>query len=65
MKRSEIKVTVTLGQILDAPLISSWERACNTYGLNEWCINEGRADKSDTIEISLEDAELYGIVENE
>lgn len=65
MKRNEIKVTVKLGDVLDAPLMSAWERMCEKYGINEWCLNEGRADKDDTIEITLEDAELYGLVENE
>ena len=63
MKRSEIKVTVTLGQVLDAPLIGSWEKMCSKYGINEWCLNEGMADSNDTIEISLEDAENWGVVE--
>ena len=65
MKRNEIKVTVKLGDVLDAPLMSAWDRMCEKYGINEWCLNEGRADKDDTIEITLEDAELYGLVENE
>lgn len=65
MKRNEIKVTVKLGDVLDAPLMSAWERMCEKYGINEWCLNEGRADKDDTIEITLEDAELYGLVESE
>lgn len=65
MKRNEIKVTVKLGDVLDAPLMSAWKRMCEKYGINEWCINEGRADRDDTIEITLEDAELYGLVESE
>lgn len=65
MKRTEIKVKVKLGDVLDAPLMSAWERMCKKYGINEWCLNEGRADKDDTIEITLEDAELYGLVESE
>jgi hypothetical protein len=65
MKRNEIKVIVKLGDVLDAPLMSAWERMCEKYEINEWCLNEGRADKDDTIEITLEDAELYGLVESE
>jgi len=35
------------------------------YGINEWCLNEGIADSDDTIEVSLEDAEHWGLVEAE
>lgn len=65
MKRSEIKVTVKLGDVLDAPSMSAWESMCEKYGINEWCLNEGRADRDDTVEISLDDAELWGLVEKE
>lgn len=62
MKRSEVKVTVTLGEILNAPYMSAWEEMCGKYGINEWCINEGMADSDDTIEISLQDAESWGLI---
>jgi hypothetical protein len=65
MKRSEIKVTVKLGDVLDAPYINAWGQMCEKYGINEWCLNEGRADSDDTIEVSLEDAEHWGLVEAE
>jgi len=65
MKTSKIKVTVKLVDVLEAPLMSAWERMCKKYGINEWCINEGLADDDSTVEISLEDAELYGLVERE
>ena len=45
--------------------MSAWERMCEKYGINEWCLNEGLADDDSTVEISLEDAELYGLVERE
>ena len=64
MKRSEIKVTVKLGDVLDAPYWKAWEEMCEKYGINEWCLNEGMADSNDTIEVSLEDAEHWGLVEN-
>jgi hypothetical protein len=63
MKRSEIKVRVKLGDVLDAPY--AWEQMCEKYGINEWCLKEGRADLDDTIEVSLEDAEHWGLVEAE
>ncbi len=65
MKRSEIKVRVKLGDVLDAPYINAWEQMCEKYGINEWCLKEGIADSDDTIEVSLEDAEHWGLVEAE
>jgi len=65
MKRSEIKVIVKLGDVLNAPYINAWEQMCKKYGINEWCLNEGRADSDDTIEVSLEDAEHWGLIEAE
>lgn len=65
MKRSEIKVTVKLGDVLDAPYINAWEQMCEKYEINEWCLNEGRADSDDAIEVSLEDAEHWGLIEAE
>lgn len=62
MKRSEIKIETTLGEVMDAPLIGSWQYICDKYGLNEWCINAGMADKNDNIGILLEDAEHIGII---
>lgn len=46
-------------------MIEAWEQMCEKYGINEWCLNEGRADSDDTIEVSLEDAEHWGLVEAE
>lgn len=65
MKRNEIKVVVKLSDVLNAPLLSAWTLMCEKYGINEWCLNEGRADGDDTVEISLKDAECWGLVENE
>ena len=64
MKRSEITVTVKLGDVLHAPYINSWQDMCQKYGINEWCINEGLAESDDTIEVSLEDVEYWGLVDD-
>lgn len=64
MKKSEIKISVKLGDVLNAPYWKSWEHMCNKYGINELCLNEGLADLDDTVEVSLEDAEYYGLIEN-
>lgn len=63
MKRSEINITVTLGDILHAPYINAWKDMCEKYGINEWCLNEGISQSNDTVEISLIDAEMYGLIE--
>lgn len=65
MKRSDIKITVKLGDVMDAPLIDSWQKMCAKYGINEWCLKEELAERNDTVNISLEDAENYGIIKPE
>lgn len=65
MKKSEVKIKVKLGSVLDAPLIGAWDDMCEKYGINEWCLNEGRADSDDEIEVSLADAEKWGLIEQE
>lgn len=62
MKKNEIKITVTFGQVLNAPYWNSWHELCENYGINEWCLNEGLARSDDTIEISLEHAKLWGLI---
>lgn len=65
MKRSEVKIVVTFGEILDSNYINAWDHFCDHYGYNPWIINEGRALSEDKTEISLDHAELYGIIEKE
>lgn len=65
MKRSEITVKLKLGDVLNAPSFNAWQEMCSKYGINEWCLNEGRAQKEDTIEVSLSDAERWGLVEKD
>lgn len=62
MGLQDIKINVKLGDVLDSPLINAWEYICDKYGIHEWCLNEGRADRDDTIEISLADAEYIGLI---
>jgi len=62
MKKSEVKIPVKFGDILGS---GHWIDVCNKYGLNEWCINEGRADRDDTIDITIADAERYGLLKND
>lgn len=63
MQRSEIKTTVKLVDVLKAPNCKAWGQMCDKYDINEWCLSEGLADSDDTIQVSLEDAENWGLVE--
>jgi hypothetical protein len=63
MKRSDVKVSVTFGEISSAPLIGVWDIFCHKYGYDRYCLKEG-ADINTKIEISLSDAEYYGIIED-
>ncbi len=58
-----MKIIVTLGEILHAPLLGSWEIFCDKKGWGYWCINEGLAESSEEVTISLEDAQEYGLVQ--
>jgi hypothetical protein len=61
----DLKVEVTFGDILDAPLLGSWDYICEKYGLNVWILNEGLADRKDKYEISIADARYIGIIKND
>lgn len=47
-------IKTTFGYIMDH---CDWDRACEVMGWNPWMLNEGLADRDDTIEISFSDAE--------
>ena len=53
------EITVKIIDILES---GHWTEFCDKYGINEWCINEGLADEDTTTKISIEDAELYGLL---
>ena len=60
MKKADIRITITFGELLEN---GCWESFCLKYGVNEWCMNEGLAESTTTNEISLKDAELWGLIE--
>lgn len=62
MEKSDIKINVKFVDVLNATYINAWEDMCEKYGINEWCLNEGLADDEDTISVSLEDAEFWGLI---
>ncbi len=51
-------ISFTLGEILES---GYWEKFCEDYGVNEWCINEG-ADRYSEKEIFVNDAKKYGLI---
>ena len=65
MKRSELMVSVKLGDVLNASYWNAWSDLCDKYGIGEWCINEGQADEDDTVMVSLADAEKWGLIDDE
>lgn len=52
-------ITVTLGCLMD----HNWDLACEIKGLNPWCINEGRANQDDTIDLTADEAVKIGIMD--
>ena len=57
-----MKIVVTAREIMDAPLISSWDHFCDRQGINPWCINEGLMDDDETFELTEEEARFYGLL---
>jgi hypothetical protein len=55
-------VKTTMGEILNAPRIGSWDKYCEKNGVNPYCINEGRAESNTEVEISVEEALDYGLI---
>ena len=60
--KKKIKIEVTFQQVMESSLLGAWEDMCKKYGIDEWCISDGRAKDDDTVEITLQDAESYGII---
>lgn len=51
-------VKLTMGAILDS---GHWAEYCEDYGVNFYAVNEGLATRETEVEISLKDANRYGI----
>ena len=62
MKKSEIKVKLRLRDISNANYVMAWEKFCDKYGYNYYCMNEG-ADGDTKVEVTLEDAENWGLID--
>lgn len=57
-----MKIIATLGEILDAPVLGSWDKFCEKRGWHVWILNEGQADKNETAELDIEEAQEYGLI---
>ena len=58
MTDSGAQVKVTARELLDR---GAWIRACEMTGLNEWAVNEGRMDDSETVTLTLAQAVELGL----
>jgi len=63
MNKNKVFVKVKLYDVLYSQAADAWKNMCEKYGINQWCISEGWADKYSEVEITLEDAALYGLVD--
>lgn len=54
----EPTVKLTFGYLLDN---NCWDRASQMLGLSLWCINEGRASRDDTVELTFDQAKKLGL----
>lgn len=52
-------IVTTLQEILNA---GEWDKYCEKHGVNPWCINEGLATGEEEVELSIEEAKEYGII---
>ena len=58
----ETKIITTMGNILDS---GNWGVYCDKYGINEWCMDEGLAGRDTEVQIKLEDAKRWGLLEDQ
>lgn len=54
-----MEITITIGELMDK---FNWNKACEVLGLDEWCVNEGRANSSDEITLTSEQAQELGLI---
>ena len=64
MQKKDIKIKITLEQISKANYVTAWDKFCTKYGYNYYCLNEG-ADADSEVEITLEDAENWGLIDDD
>jgi hypothetical protein len=60
-----MKVVTTPKEIMDAPLVGSWDIVCDELGLNPWCVNEGQMESKERIELPVALAQRIGLLDAE
>jgi hypothetical protein len=53
-----MKITLTLGEIMDKGL---WDKFCELKEWNVWCVSEGLAEVSETVDLTMEECERLGL----
>lgn len=53
-----------LNEIMDAPLVGSWDEFCTEYGYDEYCVAEG-GDPDHEVEITVSEARRWGLLKDE
>jgi len=52
-------IKISIGELIDKGI---WLDACNLLGLDEWCVNEGKASLDNTITITSEQAKELRLI---
>lgn len=55
-------VQCTFKEILDAPVLGSWDEFCEKYHYNPYMLSEGLATDDELVTIEIEDAVKYGLI---
>jgi len=55
-----MQVKISYGELMDK--CYDWNKACDIIGINPWILNEGRADRDETINITIEEAKAVGVI---
>ncbi len=60
-----ITINVTLGDIIHSPNPDAWDKFCDLRGWCVWILNEGKAETSETVDITIDEAIEYGLLGKE
>lgn len=56
----EERATFTFGYLMRS--VPNWDAFCDDVGLDPWCVNEGKADSSDTFSAPLSILRKHGVL---
>lgn len=51
-------VSITFGELIEQ---GCWDEFCELKGYDVWIVNEGKADSSECVTLSFEDADKLGL----